>query len=173
MQDSPKGAENATSSNVTVTGPVTSGDMGAGCRYNPAVTVTRMRIVLAAIPALLACDRPAGRAGTTRRLRAAADARAQDPLAAGTFSSFRLRAVGPPLMSGRISAIAVHPDDKQTWYIGVASGGVWKTTNAGTTFTPVFQNEGSYSIGTVVIDPKNPNTIWVGTGEANNQRSVG
>ena len=76
-------------------------------------------------------------------------------------------------MSGRINVVAVHPEDKQTWYIGVASGGVWKTTNAGTTFTPVFQNEGSYSIGTVVIDPKNPSTIWVGTGEANNQRSVG
>ncbi len=76
-------------------------------------------------------------------------------------------------MSGRIKVVAVHPEDKQTWYIGVSSGGVWKTTNAGTSFTPVFQNEGSYSIGSVVIDPKNPNVIWVGTGEANNQRSVG
>jgi photosystem II stability/assembly factor-like uncharacterized protein len=97
----------------------------------------------------------------------------QDPWASGTFTNFRLRAVGPALMSGRIKVVAVHPEDKQTWYIGVSSGGVWKTTNAGTTFTPVFQNEGSYSIGAVVIDPKNPNTIWVGTGEANNQRSVG
>ncbi|MFM8534463.1 MAG: VPS10 domain-containing protein [Acidimicrobiia bacterium] len=97
----------------------------------------------------------------------------QDPWAAGTFNNFRLRAVGPAIMSGRINVVAVHPEDKQTWYIGVASGGVWKTTNAGTTFTPVFQNEGSYSIGHVVIDAKNPNTIWVGTGEANNQRSVG
>jgi photosystem II stability/assembly factor-like uncharacterized protein len=97
----------------------------------------------------------------------------QDPWASSTFNNFRLRAVGPALMSGRISAIAVHPHEKHTWYLGVASGGVWKTTNAGTTFTPVFQNEGSYSIGSVVIDPKNPNTIWVGTGEANNQRSVG
>ena len=50
-------------------------------------------------------------------------------------------------MSGRINDIAVHPEDKQTWYIGVASGGVWKTTNAGITFTPVFQNEGAYSVG--------------------------
>jgi photosystem II stability/assembly factor-like uncharacterized protein len=97
----------------------------------------------------------------------------QDPWAAGTFSDFRLRAIGPALMSGRISHIAVHPDHKQTWYIGVASGGVWKTTNAGITFTPVFQNEGAYSIGSVVIDRKTPSTIWVGTGEANNQRSVG
>ena len=74
----------------------------------------------------------------------------QDPLSAGTFGEFRLRAVGPALMSGRISAIAVHPADKQTWYVGVASGGVWKTTNGGITFTPVFQNEASYSIGASV-----------------------
>ena len=99
-------------------------------------------------------------------------AAAQDPWASATFNELRLRAVGPAMMSGRVNVVAVHPDDKQTWYIGVASGGVWKTTNAGTTFTPVFQNEGSYSVGTVVIDPKNPNTIWVGSGEANNQRSV-
>jgi photosystem II stability/assembly factor-like uncharacterized protein len=101
------------------------------------------------------------------------DARNQDPWTSGTFGDFRLRSIGPAVMSGRISHIAVHPRNKQTWYIGVASGGVWKTTNAGITFTPVFQNENSYSIGTVVIDPKNPSTIWVGTGEANNQRSVG
>jgi photosystem II stability/assembly factor-like uncharacterized protein len=99
--------------------------------------------------------------------------RNQDPWASATFSDFRLRSIGPALMSGRISHIAVHPEHRQTWYIGVASGGVWKTTNAGTTFTPVFQNEGSYSIGAVVIDPVHPSTIWVGTGEANNQRSVG
>lgn len=106
-------------------------------------------------------EAPAGNAGPS------------DPLSAGTFTEFRLRAVGPALMSGRISAIAVHPEDKQTWYLGVASGGVWKTTNGGITFTPVFQNEASYSVGAVVIDPAQPNTIWVGTGEANNQRSVG
>src|SRR3712207_5343017 len=73
--------------------------------------------------------------------------RGQDPWAAGTFAEFRLRAIGPALMSGRISHIAVHPEHKQTWYVGVASGGVWKTTNAGTTFTPIFQNEGAYSVG--------------------------
>ena len=62
----------------------------------------------------------------------------QDPLSAGTFAGFRLRSIGPALLSGRISCIAVHPQDKQTWYIGVASGGVWKTTNAGITWSPVF-----------------------------------
>jgi len=100
-------------------------------------------------------------------------AQEQDPFSAATFNALRLRAVGPALMSGRISHIAVHPGDKQSWYVAVASGGVWKTTNAGTTWTPVFQNEGAYSIGTVVIDPRNPSTVWVGSGEANNQRSVG
>ena len=97
----------------------------------------------------------------------------RDPWAPATFNDLRLRAIGPALMSGRINNIAVHPEDKQTWYVSAASGGVWKTTNAGTTFTPVFQNEGTYSIGAVTIDRKNPSTIWVGTGEANNQRSVG
>ena len=59
------------------------------------------------------------------------------------------------------------------YYVAVASGGVWKTVNAGTTWTPVFDNEGAYSIGAVALDPKNPPTVWVGTGERNSQRSVG
>ena len=62
--------------------------------------------------------------------------------------------------------------DKYTWYVAAASGGLWKTTNAGTSFSPIFDGEGSYSIGEVVIDPNNPNVIWVGTGENNAQRSV-
>src|SRR5215831_21031313 len=69
----------------------------------------------------------------------------QDPFVQATFEDFRLRAVGPAIASGRVGSVAVHPDSKQTWYIGVSSGGVWKTTNAGITFTPVFQNEGSYA----------------------------
>src|ERR1041384_2924554 len=97
----------------------------------------------------------------------------QDPFVQATFDAFRRRAVGPAIASGRVGSIAVHPENTQTWYIGVSSGGVWKTTNARITFTPVFQNEGAYAIGTVVIDRKNPSTIWVGTGEANNQRAVG
>ena len=104
---------------------------------------------------------------------AQAPAGAADPFAAATFAEFKPRAVGPALMSGRVKAVAVQPDAPQTWYVGVASGGVWKTTNAGTTFTPVFEREASYSIGAVVIDPAHPTTVWVGTGEANNQRSVG
>ncbi|HEY9450917.1 MAG TPA: hypothetical protein VIQ60_14295, partial [Gemmatimonadaceae bacterium] len=87
-------------------------------------------------------------------------------------SGLRFRAIGPALISGRISDIAVDPRNKTTWYIGTASGGVWKTTNAGTTWTPVFDREKSYSVGVIVVDPKNPNIVWVGTGENNAQRSV-
>ena len=68
---------------------------------------------------------------------------------------------------------AVDPNDRAKYYVAVASGGVWKTVNAGTTWTPVFDNEGSYSIGAIALDPKNTATVWVGTGEYNSQRSVG
>jgi photosystem II stability/assembly factor-like uncharacterized protein len=83
-----------------------------------------------------------------------------------------LRSIGPAFISGRVIAFAVHPNDRSHYYVAVASGGVWKTINAGTTWTPVFDNEGSYSIGAITLDPKNPATVWVGTGENNSQRSV-
>jgi photosystem II stability/assembly factor-like uncharacterized protein len=95
-----------------------------------------------------------------------------DP-AAGFVGGLRLRSIGPALNSGRVTSLAVNPNDRAHYFAGVASGGVWKTTNAGATWTPVFDNEGSYSIGWVTMDPNNPNTIWVGTGENNSQRSVG
>jgi len=93
-------------------------------------------------------------------------------LKASTFSGLKFRSIGPALMSGRISDIAVHPKKHHHWWIAVASGGVWKTTNAGTTWKPVFDNEGSYSIGCVTVDRNNPHIVWVGTGENNSQRSV-
>jgi len=94
-------------------------------------------------------------------------------LNAGTFSGLKLRCIGPALMSGRISDLAVDPTDAATWYVAVASGGVWKTTNTGTTWNPIFDNYGTYSIGCVTVDPNNPLVVWVGTGENNSQRSVG
>ena len=97
---------------------------------------------------------------------------AVDPLDGISLGGLKFRSVGPAFTSGRISDIAVHPDDHATWYVATAAGGVWKTDNAGTTFTPIFDQHGSYSIGCVAIDPGNPNVIWVGTGENNNQRSV-
>ncbi|MEM6455049.1 MAG: glycosyl hydrolase [Acidobacteriota bacterium] len=94
-------------------------------------------------------------------------------LKASHLSALSLRSIGPALTSGRIGDLAVDPTDHDVWYVAVASGGVWKTINAGTTWTPIFDSQGSYSIGTVAIDPKRPHTIWVGTGENNSQRSVG
>ncbi len=97
----------------------------------------------------------------------------RDPFSTPTFNGLRFRLIGPAMISGRISSFAVNPQNRAHYFVGVASGGVWKTVNAGTTWQPVFDNEGSYSIGTVVMDPKNPNVVWVGTGENNSQRSVG
>jgi photosystem II stability/assembly factor-like uncharacterized protein len=96
-----------------------------------------------------------------------------EPMSAATFSGLTLRSLGPAVTSGRVVGFAVHPNDRSHYYVAAASGGVWKTTNAGTTWAPIFDSEGSYSIGTVVLDPKNPNVVWVGTGENNSQRSVG
>ena len=91
----------------------------------------------------------------------------------GTFSGLRFRSIGPALMSGRIADIDIHPKDFSTWYVAVGSGGVWKTANAGTTWEPIFDQQGSYSIGCVTVDPTNPATIWVGTGENVGGRHVG
>jgi len=95
------------------------------------------------------------------------------PWAAATLAGLKFRSIGPAMISGRIVSIAVEPGHRDHYYVGAASGGVWKTINDGTTWTPVFEHEGAYSIGTVVLDPKNPAVIWVGTGESNSQRSVG
>jgi len=91
----------------------------------------------------------------------------------GLLAGLSFRNLGPALMSGRIIDIAVDPTAHSTWYVAAASGGVWKTENAGNTWTPIFDDQGSYSIGTVTVDPKRPLTVWVGTGEDNSQRSVG
>ena len=91
---------------------------------------------------------------------------------ASIFGGLKLRNLTPAKTSGRIVDIAIHPNNQSIRLVAVASGGVWKTTNAGTTWTPVFDNEGSYSIGTVEFDKNNPMTVWVGTGENNAQRSV-
>jgi len=84
-----------------------------------------------------------------------------------------LRNIGPALTSGRVSDFAFHPGNVQTFYVSMASGGVWKTENNGITWKPVFDNEGSFAIGVVELDPSNPNIVWVGSGENNAQRSVG
>lgn len=83
------------------------------------------------------------------------------------------RSLGPAWCSGRIADFAVNPKNTKEYYVAVASGHVWKTENNGTTWKPVFDNYGSYSIADVEIDPSNANIVWVGTGENNHQRALG
>ena len=92
---------------------------------------------------------------------------------AKTFSSLKFRSIGPAFKSGRIADIAVHTENHNIWYVAVGSGGVWKTVNSGNTWTPVFEHQPVYSIGCVTIDPNNPHTVWVGTGENVGGRHVG
>ena len=94
-------------------------------------------------------------------------------LKSSTFSGLKWRSIGPAFASGRIADIIVNPGDHSEWYVGVASGNIWKTTNNGTTFKPIFEKYGTYSIGCLAIDPKSPNVIWAGTGENNHQRALG
>ncbi len=83
-----------------------------------------------------------------------------------------LRSIGPALTSGRVSDFAFHPERTHSFFVSMASGGLWKTDNNGITWTALFEKENSYAIGVVEIDPANPNVIWVGSGENNAQRSV-
>jgi photosystem II stability/assembly factor-like uncharacterized protein len=90
-----------------------------------------------------------------------------------TFAGLRARLIGPALTSGRIVGIAVHPRDPAVVYVAAASGGVWKSENKGASWQPIFDSQGSYSIGVIALDPRDPKVVWVGTGENNSQRSVG
>ena len=100
-------------------------------------------------------------------------AKPESKLSAATFSAFKFRSIGPAVTSGRITDIAVDPKDHAVWYVTAAYGGVWKTINAGTTFDPIFDDQGTSSIGCVTLAPSRPLTVWVGSGENNSQRSVG
>ncbi len=92
---------------------------------------------------------------------------------ADAVDGLKMRGIGPALMGGRIADIDVHPTNSSVWYVASASGGVWKTSNAGITWTPIFDQQASYSIADVTIDPNNPDVVWVGTGENVSGRHVG
>ncbi|MGA2533259.1 MAG: glycosyl hydrolase [Candidatus Aminicenantales bacterium] len=94
-------------------------------------------------------------------------------LTSEALAGLEFRNIGPALMSGRISDIAIHPKNRNVWYVCAGSGGVWKTENAGTSWAPIFDSQPSYSIGCVTLDPSNPEIVWVGTGENVSGRHVG
>ena len=89
-----------------------------------------------------------------------------------TLKGLPLRSIGPDITTGRISDIEIDPKNPNVWYVATASGGLFKTENRGNTFTSIFDEGGSFSLGAVVVDPKDSNIVWLGTGENNNQRSV-
>ena len=101
---------------------------------------------------------------------AAAPAASAEP-ARSPFDQLHFRDIGPATPSGRIDDFAVFEQNPAIFYIGTATGGVWKTVNNGTTLEPVFDDQGNASIGAVAIAPGDPNIVWVGTGEANNRQS--
>lgn len=101
------------------------------------------------------------------------DKEKKDKLVSSTFSGLKFRGIGPAWNSGRIADFAVNPQNHSEYYVATASGGLWKTTNAGTTWQAIADTIRAYSMGVVVIDPNNPHTVWLGTGENNHQRALG
>ncbi len=81
------------------------------------------------------------------------------------LAGIALRNIGSAIISGRISDFAFHPQSRNIFYVATASSGVWKTTNGGTTWTPIFDNEGAFATGWIELNPDNPDEVWVGTGE--------
>ncbi len=130
---------------------------------------TRLLLVLL----VLACATAVPAAARGKKKAPAEEKKKPDVMSAETFAGLELRGLGPAIASGRIGDVVVDPTDRSRWFVAAASGGVWKTTDAGTSWAPVFDGQGSYSIGCLALDPRDPLTLWVGTGENNSQRSVG
>ncbi len=104
---------------------------------------------------------------------AKAEKKEKDKLTSSTFSGLKFRGIGPAFTSGRIADIVVNPQNHSEYYVAVASGGIWKTTNNGTTWQVLADTIQAYAMGVVVLDPTNPNVVWLGTGENNHQRALG
>ena len=101
------------------------------------------------------------------------DKEKDNSLIENALGGFSFRSVGPAFMSGRIADIAIDPNNENVWYVAVGSGGVWKTTNAGTTWKPLADKQPFYSTGAITLDPNNSQTVWLGTGENVGGRHVG
>jgi hypothetical protein len=136
----------------------------------PIATSLYSRAALAAVFSF-ALGFPAALSGQNRR-GGTADADTSGQLTSAKLNGLTFRNIGPAVTGGRIGDIAIHPSQPSTWYVAAHSGGVWKTINAGTTWSPVFDGQATYSIGALALDPQDPLTLWVGTGENNSQRSV-
>jgi photosystem II stability/assembly factor-like uncharacterized protein len=137
--------------------------------------MTAPRLLAAFAAAVLVFSQPVASEAKTKDDKKKDDKKKDDKKAESKpdkFGGLKFRGIGPAMISGRVTDLAVDPRNDAVRYVTAASGNVWKTVNAGTTWTPIFEGEGSYSIGCIALDPKNPLTVWVGSGENNSQRSV-
>jgi photosystem II stability/assembly factor-like uncharacterized protein len=128
------------------------------------------------LPSLLTLLLAAGSWGQESTVVAKADGKPKtlaERVDSELISALKFRSIGPAFMSGRVADIALDPKQPNTWYVAVGSGNLWKTTNAGTSFTPIFDDKPVYSIGCVTIDPNHSDTVWIGTGENVGGRHVG
>ena len=103
---------------------------------------------------------------------ALAGAQQRPAMDAGTLEAIEVRSIGPGLVTGRIADIAIDASDTNVWYIATAFGGVWKTENRGLSFEPIFDDGGAHNMCCIVIDPRDSNTLWLGTGENGSQRAA-
>ncbi|MGI8507922.1 MAG: WD40/YVTN/BNR-like repeat-containing protein [Gemmatimonadaceae bacterium] len=126
-------------------------------------------VAVAALPALLPALPGSLVAQTSVTSRAGQTATALDSV---TLAGFRWRPIGPANMGGRITDIEGIPSPSRTFYIAAAAGGIWKTTNAGTTFQPVFDHEAVISMGDIAIAPSDTNVVYAGTGEEDSRNSI-
>ncbi len=127
----------------------------------PVRDMTRLAVVVA-LPVVLEAQTPA---------QAAAQPAGQQTGTLSPFRGLRLRNIGPANMSGRFTDVAVNEANGYEFYAASATGGVWKTTDNGITWAPVFEVEGTHSVGAIAVDQKDPKIVWVGTGEATNRQS--
>jgi photosystem II stability/assembly factor-like uncharacterized protein len=91
--------------------------------------------------------------------------------ATGPFRELRFRPIGPAVMGGRLHDVVALPNDPSSVIVAAATGGLWKSSNHGTTWTPIFEGQSTATFGVIAIAPSNPNILWAGTGEQNNRQS--
>ena len=113
--------------------------------------------------------KPTGRKAQAETPRSAPDSAAADSLP--PLAGLKARSIGPAMMGGRVSAIALHPADPWTYYVGLGTGGIMKTSDNGGTFKAVFEDQPVAAIGALAVAPSDPKIVWAGTGEANDRNS--
>jgi photosystem II stability/assembly factor-like uncharacterized protein len=124
------------------------------------------RLFVAAVAALCLAGFAAAPAPSARQVSSG------DRLTADVLKGLAFRSIGPAIATGRVQDIAIDPKNANVWYVATAFGGLWKTTNRGTTFEPIFDDGGSFTLCCVVVDPRNSDVVWLGTGENASQRSA-